>query len=94
LCLHGVGGAAHPDELLGRLTGRQWAGWQIYCRHFLTPEQRADVNAALVRRDCGQWKKVPDANKLIPHYGGRRPKSDRELKATVVAWAAQATKKA
>lgn len=86
LCLHGVGGAAHPDELLARLTGRQFDQWQIYIRHFVTPMRRADINSALLRQVLmfahGFESAPKDYTDLIPQYGKqRKAPGDAELLA-------------
>jgi hypothetical protein len=80
LCLYGVGGAVHPDELLSRLTGRQWDQWRIYLRNFPTPMRRADINSALERANLRPAKSI---TALIPDYGGENAKgfTPEQLKA-------------
>ena len=93
MCLYGVGGAKHPDELLASLSSRQWAGWQIYARTFPLPHVRADINTALARLDviASHSKHPPKLDKLIPRYGQpkRRVKS-ADLRDRCRAWAESA----
>lgn len=73
---------------------RQWLGWKIYGRHFLTPMQRADLNTALLRQTLGRWKKVPELSDLLVKYGRRRTlKRSKQLAADARARAeARATR--
>jgi hypothetical protein len=84
-----VGGAIHPDELLSRLTAAQWAGWQAYAANFPLPLARGDLNAAMIRQNCGNWgKRVPALKDLIVHYGRpRRRRSSAEMKDIAKGWA-------
>ena len=77
-----MGGCASPDELFDRLTERQWIGWQLYAKHFSTPLQRGDINAALIQRATltGPQKKLPTVTELMPRYGnGKRRKTAAEV---------------
>jgi hypothetical protein len=85
--LHGVGGSVHPDELLGRLSARQWQEWRTYCQLYSTPMQRADANAALIQLRLGQWKKTPALSDLMPLYGKRRVQTSNQIMALAKAWA-------
>jgi hypothetical protein len=84
-----VGGAIHPDDLLSRLTSRQWLGWVAYVKHFLTPMQRADLNSAAIRQAAGRWKSVPKLADLMPFYGRRKRQTQKQMKDSLMAWAAR-----
>lgn len=85
-----MGGAIHPDELLDRLTHRQWVEWQKYVANFQTPMRRADINSALERQQ--QWPmhggKAPPLDSLIPKYGRKREiPTAAEQNSKLAAWA-------
>lgn len=93
----GVGGCAHPDELLERLTSRQWVEWQLFAKHFSTPMRRADLNSALERQAalvpyCKRGR-VPTVDDLLVKYGrtAKAKKSAAEVfKAADAAFTATA----
>lgn len=92
LCLCGVGGAAHPDELRGRLDSRQIAGWQAFeaiegfgprhLEHLVGILCREIVNHSM---NAPKWK--ADATEFMPHYYPPEvePKSEEELHAKIQA---------
>ncbi len=89
LCLCGL--ASHPDELLARLTARQWQEWLIYFELAGPPDFRADHRAAIIAHAAAQphvRKKLSVAD-FFPGAGKATPEeTDAEMLEKCRAWCA------